>query len=179
MAMSPWVSASCWAVLGGNWEQILHCTTQGGSEVTNKFSQSNNNTERGLRSALTPAFNTVKTSLMSLRISLEKSSPPNEYCHNPSFWTSTSVSEVRTAELGSAMLADKCPCLTDERIYLYLTAILLQFIWFGVNKTTRGAAQGGFWCSENELGSGENTQRMLTEYWKCLKSAHLRKAILF
>lgn len=58
MAMSPWVSASCWAVLGGSWEQTLHCTTQVGSEVTDKFSQSNNNTERGLRPALTLAFNT-------------------------------------------------------------------------------------------------------------------------
>lgn len=50
MAMSPWVSASAWAdweaILGESWEQILYSTTQVGSEVTIKFSQSNNNTER-------------------------------------------------------------------------------------------------------------------------------------
>lgn len=49
MAISPWVSASCWAdweaVLGESWEQILYSITQVGNEVTKKFSQSNK-TER-------------------------------------------------------------------------------------------------------------------------------------
>lgn len=137
MAMSPWVSASCWAdweaVLGERWEQILYSSTQVASEIT-KFSQSNNKRDERWAQILQhwPLHLTLEeTSQMSLRISLEKGSPPNEYCHNPSFWTyiSTSVSQVKTVELGSGMVADKCLCAQWMRGRIYTSQQLSCYLF--------------------------------------------------